>query len=145
MSQGKPYTEEQRMAIIEAVCERIMNGESLKRICESDKSLPNKTTIIRWINDDKDTLAPMIARAREFQAECLDDEIQDITNRMLDGEVDPQAARVAIWAAQWRAARLKPKKYGDKISTEVSGPDGGPVNTETKWTVEFVNAPGEKK
>lgn len=33
----------------------------------------------------------------------------------------------------------------DATKSEVSGPDGGPVNTETKWTVEFVNAPGEKK
>jgi hypothetical protein len=28
---------------------------------------------------------------------------------------------------QWRASKLAPKKYGDKVQQEVSGPDGGPV------------------
>lgn len=143
MSQGKPYTDEQRLEIIEKICERMMDGESLKRICASDPSLPNKTTVIRWINDDKDNLAPLIARAREFQAECLDDEIQDITNRMLEGQIDPQSARVAIWAAQWRAARLKPKKYGDKIQQEHTSPDGSMTPQPTR--IEIVAPSDDSK
>ncbi len=137
--QGKEYTREERIEIIDKICHRMIGGESLKRICDTDETLPNRVTLLRWLNDPTDELATMIARAREFQAEALDDEMQEITTKMLEGGLDPQAARVAIWAAQWRAARLKPKKYGDKVQTEVSGPDGQPQ--QVKWTVEFVNAP----
>lgn len=33
----------------------------------------------------------------------------------------------------------------DASKSEISGPDGAPVQSETKWTVEFVNAPKEGK
>ena len=35
--------------------------------------------------------------------------------------------KLRIWARQWRAAKLAPKKCGDKVQTEHSGPDGGPM------------------
>ena len=36
-----------------------------------------------------------------------------------------------IGAYQWRAAKLAPKKYGDRILNEHTGADGGPIRTET--------------
>lgn len=39
------------------------------------------------------------------------------------------ADRVRLSAYQWRAAKLKPKVYGDKVQTEVTGADGGPIET----------------
>lgn len=39
------------------------------------------------------------------------------------------ADRVKLAAYQWRAAKLKPKVYGDKVQTEVTGADGGPIET----------------
>ena len=54
-----------------------------------------------------------------------------------DNEEDINRAKVMIDARKWTASKLKPKKYGDRISKEISGPDGGPV--DMKWTVEIVN------
>ena len=87
-----------------------------------------RVTVLRWLNDSTDSLAPIIARAREFQADALDDDIQDITNRMLAGEVGHQEARTAIWAIQWRAAKLKPKKYGERLDLGNAG--GTPFKIE---------------
>jgi hypothetical protein len=28
---------------------------------------------------------------------------------------------------KWLLSKIFPKKYGDKVSAEVSGPDGGPI------------------
>ncbi len=41
--------------------------------------------------------------------------------RMLAGEIDHHTARVAIWARQWQAGRMNPKRYGDKIDAHLAG------------------------
>jgi hypothetical protein len=28
---------------------------------------------------------------------------------------------------KWHLCKLAPKKYGDKVAAELSGPDGGPI------------------
>jgi hypothetical protein len=33
-----------------------------------------------------------------------------------------------IDARKWYASKLAPKKYGEKTQTELSGPDGAPLN-----------------
>jgi hypothetical protein len=44
--------------------------------------------------------------------------------------------RLQVDARKWIAAKLKPKKYGDKQQTEVTGADGGPLQiTEVAWNV----------
>ena len=47
------------------------------------------------------------------------------------------ADRVKIDAYKWRAARLAPKRYGDKLA--LTGADDAPP-IQTKLTVEFVKA-----
>jgi hypothetical protein len=69
--------------------------------------------------------ATNIARAREMQADYMDDLILETANGCT-GET-AAADRVRIAAYQWRAAKLRPKVYGDKVQTELSGPDGGPI------------------
>jgi hypothetical protein len=45
----------------------------------------------------------------------------EVAQRTESGLLDPQAARVAISAYQWRASKLKPKKYGDKLDVTTDG------------------------
>lgn len=48
----------------------------------------------------------------------------------LADEATPENVHVVklrIWARQWRAAKLAPKKYGDSVNLKHSDPDGGPV------------------
>jgi hypothetical protein len=42
-----------------------------------------------------------------------------------------QHARLRIDTRKWAASKLKPKKYGDKVVSEISGPSGRPIETAT--------------
>jgi hypothetical protein len=46
---------------------------------------------------------------------------------MRDGKIDAQMAKVEIDARKWFAAKFLPKRYGEKITQEISGPDGAPI------------------
>ena len=62
----------------------------------------------------------------------LADEIVEIA----DTEPDPNRARVRIDARKWYAAKVNKKDYGDRVSAEVSGPDGGPIQPQATNMVE---------
>jgi hypothetical protein len=103
------------------ICKRLSSGMSLRKIC-SENDMPNISTIMDWLSKNE-TFSAQYARAREAQAETLADQIVDL----VDEEDDPAKARVRMDARKWFASKVAPKKYGDKISQEVSGPNSGPV------------------
>ena len=43
--------------------------------------------------------------------------VEEIRN----GTLDANAGRVIIWANQWRAAKMRPKRYGDKLDIKHTG------------------------
>ena len=47
----------------------------------------------------------------------MDDKIMDAADK---AGVDPQAARVRIDAYKWRASKLAPKRYGEKLDLSSS-------------------------
>jgi hypothetical protein len=114
---GKAYTPEQRKAIYERICRDIAAGMSMSKICAQD-GLPNKQTVFEWLMDDKD-FGDQYARAREARADARSDRIDDITQDVKDGKLDPHAARVIIEAEKWQAGKENSKRYGDKL--DVSG------------------------
>jgi hypothetical protein len=86
--------------------------------------MPNRRTVLRWWEKDPD-FATKCARARVLQADLMDDMIIDLIN-----SVTPESAsadRVKLAALTWRASKLAPKKYGDKLDLTHAAPDGGPV------------------
>lgn len=115
---GRPsaFTEE----LVQHICEELANDRSVKDICENDEGMPHLTTVQRWIQKDSE-FAISIARAREHGAERVFDDIRDIEEKVLRGELNSDQARVVISAKQWRAGKMKPKKYGDIKQLEVSG------------------------
>ena len=133
------YSAEQKKKILKDITDRLVGGESLKKIC-MDKDMPDKATIFRWMGSDEE-FATIIARAREAQADSLFDDMTDLTNRMVDEKLDPQMVRVAIWAKQWQAAKLKPKLYGDKVGHTVEGNPDAPI--EIKITRQIIKAPSD--
>lgn len=104
--------------IADEICERIADGESLRAVCR-DAGMPPASTVCRWLVENA-AFSEQYARARESQADKFAEEIVDIA----DTEPDPQRARVRVDARKWVAARLKPKSWGDKITNEVTGPNG---------------------
>lgn len=109
------YSAEQAKAIKDRVCLEITEGKSLRSICQAD-DMPNADTIRVWLLEDGEFSA-QYARAREEQADFYADEIIDIA----DTAKDANLARLQIDARKWKASKLQPKKYGDKIDVNHSG------------------------
>ena len=104
----------------EAIINGMMEGLSLVKVCAA-KGMPHRATVLRWQIED-DAFATKCARAREMQADLMDDKIADLIDT-----VTPESApadRIKLSALQWRASKLAPKKYGDKITQEHSGSVG---------------------
>lgn len=121
--------------IFDRICERIADGESLRSICE-DEDMPARVNVIRWLEKDE-ALRNQYARARELQADQEFDEIKVIAD--LASAEDVQVARLRVDARRWRAGKLRPKVYGDKVDVE----HGGTIKLEgVKMT--FVDAAGTK-
>ena len=106
---GRPSIFSQELA--DAICDRILEGQSLRHIC-CEETMPNRSTVLRWLDEHGD-FAAKYARARELQADYMDDLILEEAEKA--DEDNAAAQRVKIAAYQWRASKLKPKKYGDKL------------------------------
>jgi terminase small subunit-like protein len=117
-SQPKPTgrPSEYSPEIAEAICLRLAEGESLRKIC-TDPEMPGRRTVHDWLMKHKE-FAAQYDQARDMQAEGFVDEIVEIA----DNNKDSQSARVQIDARKWIAGKMKPKKYGDKTELAVSGP-----------------------
>ncbi len=125
--------------IADLICERIANGESLRAICSED-DMPNKATVFRWLSADS-AFSDQYARARETQADSLFDEILTIADTPMEGQRTKvtdkgietttgdmiEHRRLQVDARKWMAGKLQPKKYGDKITQELTGAGGAPL------------------
>lgn len=109
------YSDEEAVAIKTRVCLEITEGKSLRSICLAE-DMPSAETIRVWLIEDGDFSA-QYARAREQQADFYADEIIDIADEAKDANL----ARLQIDARKWKASKLQPKKYGDKIDLNHSG------------------------
>lgn len=123
---GRPsnYTFE----LAQTICEKIADGDSLRSIC-NDENMPNRTTVLRWLEANPE-FAAIHARAREAQADVMDDKIMSTADACTPE--DANAARVKIEAYKWRAARLAPKRYGDTSKLALTGADGGAIKHEVE-------------
>jgi hypothetical protein len=88
--------------------------------------MPSIGTILRWVSEKPD-FREQYARAREIQAETHADDIVTIADGPTEGDDSVKTARdrLRVDSRKWVASKLLPKKYGDKLQQEVSGPDGG--------------------
>jgi hypothetical protein len=125
---GRPSDYDRETAL--KICDQLALGKSLRKICD-DPAMPGFRTVFQWLESNQE-FAQQYARAREIQADYLAEEGMDIA----DSTQDPAKARLQIDARKWFASKVAPKKYGDKITQEFSGPDGGPIPTSLE--VSFV-------
>lgn len=115
-------------AIAERICEQIATTTlSLRRICEADPTLPSSETVRRWLYHDVGGFRALYAHAKEQQQELQEDELLDIADDgsndiYVDDEGRPrvdhdhiQRSKLRIETRKWLMAKLKPKKYGEKV------------------------------
>ena len=122
---GRPSLYTDKLA--SKICRRLAEGESLRAIC-ADKAMPAISTVMGWLFDgNHDEFLEQYARAREAQAEVRADEIVDIADddtndftadkdgKLVADHEHIQRSRLRVDARKWIAAKLLPKRYGDKL------------------------------
>ncbi|WP_210419264.1 terminase small subunit-like protein [Acetobacter vaccinii] len=113
------------LAIEDEICTRLMEGESLRSICRDDH-MPGQSTVFEWLESCAYAdFRSRYAQARARAAEAFEDEIIDVA-RTATAE-DAAAKRLHVDTLKWIMSKRAPKVYGDKITQEHTGPDGGPV------------------
>lgn len=95
--------------VVEEICARLVAGSSVAQVCASDDMPAESTFYVKMAKDE--SFRSAIARARELQQEAEIDRTIDMADAATPE--DWQVVRMRIWARQWRAAKLAPKKYGD--------------------------------
>jgi hypothetical protein len=116
------------------ICVRMGLGESLREICR-DEEMPDKSTVMRWLAKYPE-FRDQYAGAREAQADYYAEEILEIAD---DGSNDwmerkrgdetievenhevLNRSRLRVDTRKWLMARMAPKKYGDKVTQEITG------------------------
>jgi hypothetical protein len=137
MPAGRPSDYTPQLA--SRICERLSGGESLRAIC-GEEAMPDKATVLRWLPKHEE-FRDQYARARELQAEHWAEEILEIAddgakdsyqdsdgNERVDHEVVARS-RLRVDSRKWLMSKLAPKKYGDRQGVELTGKDGGPIET----------------
>ena len=145
---GRPTIFKQEIADI--ICIMLSEGMSLRQILKADTEgkLPAQSTIYEWLIRFP-VFAEQYARAREEQADTNADEILEIADEMPPEYTDKEGRtyldqtfiawqKNRIEARKWTAAKLRPKKYGDRMAVE--GVEGGaPIKTEDTGSNKFLD------
>lgn len=123
------------------ILRRLSDGEPLAQICR-DENMPDPSNVWRWQENDAE-LSQAIARARELgfdriaadTLEIADDARNDWMERLGDGAGEAWAAngehiqrsKLRIETRLKLLAKWDPKRYGEMVKTEHSGPNGGEI------------------
>ncbi len=128
---GRPtgYTKE----LGEEICDMLATtSDGLTTICKNE-DMPHVSTVHRWLSKHKE-FSDNYARARDAQADLLSDQIISIADDHKDDTIiNPNTGvpqmnaewvarcRLQVDARKWKASKLAPKKYGERVQTEHSG------------------------
>ena len=134
MFQQMPLSESQYSSIFEKISE----GHSLASCL---RAIPCSFGMFYDGLEKSNKLNESYVRARRHQSEASQSLILKCVTDVLEGRLDPNAARVAIDALKWNAAKLHPAIYADK--TSLLGDTNG--NAPTEITVRWASKPIELK
>lgn len=119
------YNPEEIESVFNIICDRIIEGESVKTILK-DKDMPSSKTFWKWLNEDEEKVN-QYARAKELMAESMFEDIILIADGTDDDVlVDEdgvqqtnhniiQRDRLRIDARKWNLSRMFPKKFGERM------------------------------
>lgn len=115
---------------LKEVLESISDGASLSDIARLyGYSVPAVRT---WLRKDPER-AKLYDDARMDQAHSIVDQLIEIADTA-DSSVaaDVAKAKLRVETRKWLASRLLPRVYGERMMTEITGRDGGPVRLDLK-------------
>lgn len=130
MKRGRGRPTKYNKWIARAICLRLMDGESLRSICDREE-YPARRAVLYWLNSNEDFMRQYM-QAREIQQELLYEELFEIaddgTNDFMEKEGSGQEvvnheninrSRLRVDTRKWVMERMAPKKYSGKIQEEV--------------------------
>lgn len=129
------YTDADKRKISNQVFGLMRLGVPLGKSCK-EVGVP-KATVQGWIAADAD-MSGQYALAREELLEHWAEEVVTVADEEPATVVDQngvarydsaavQHQRLRVDSRKWTLSKLKPKQYGDKITNEHTGADGGPI------------------
>jgi hypothetical protein len=142
-----------KMAVMTVICDYMRTSSlGLHFMCKTTPDLPTAAAVLKWFDEERmaggeTPLIDMYARAKESQADYMADEMIEIADngkndymdqaRRANGEVDRvpdhehmSRSRLRVDTRKFIAAKLKPRKYGDKL--ELSGDPERPLSAMTE-------------
>ncbi len=130
-SREKPASRKPRIeyspVLAEQVLDLIIDGRTLKEI-EAMPGKPSRTVIFKWRKTHEEFAAQYDA-AIDLRADGIADDTEEIARLMLAKKIDPAVGREVVATLKWAAGVRAPRRYGQKVSAELSGKDGGPIET----------------
>ena len=106
MGRKKKYTEEHWNEFLF----RISEGAKAKKL-SYEPDMPSWRLISNKLNNDPD-FRERYSLAMEHRAETYSEQVDDLVQMVINGEICPNAGRVAIDGKKWQAATDAPKKFG---------------------------------
>lgn len=139
---GRPSV--RTLEIENAIIEGLSAGIPLSQICRTE-NMPTPQTVRNWVKND-DAFSLLIAGAREAGHDAIAMEIlaiaDDTSNDTIETKHGPIPNKEWILRSKLRCeARFKllakwdPKRYGEKLTAELSGPNGGPIESAGPYRV----------
>lgn len=120
------------------LCAAIADGGSLRAVC-AKAGMPSKATVFRWLREQPE-FVKLYEQATDDRADGHVEEIIDIADKCKLDKDAVAKAKLQIYARIEAVQKMKPRKYGAKVTQELTGPGGGPVEFAT-ITRRIVKAP----
>lgn len=124
--------------LLAEILDRVSSGESLSGICNSE-TMPTRKSFFDWVAKD-DSIRKKYEFAMQMRADVYAEDILAISDELVvegkfqgeDFRIDVSSSAVArnrlrVDARRWLASKMNSKKYGDKVTNEVTGESGGAV------------------
>lgn len=99
--------------VVEAICARLIEGQTLTEICLALDDAPHLMTVYRWAEEDSG-FGRALREARRIQATTIA-ELAYTRSRDAKGEEIAGAAGY-LKAVQWLASKLDPHGYGERAT-----------------------------
>lgn len=138
-----PFTDE----LANEICEWISEGKTLRAFCRQEGK-PGYNTVYRWIDANptfvdaegaEHGFRDAMETARQVGADAIADETLEIIDTQPEFASSEKGshrdgAHVAwmknrVWHRMQLLAKWHPKRYGEKVTQEVTGKGGGPIET----------------
>lgn len=125
--------------LFDTICDRLAEGRSLRSICRDD-DVPVSESLVRKRVIRNAEWGTRYASARDVGLDAMSDEMLDIahdgSNDWMTIETDKgnikevtnhehvTRSRLRVDTLKWHLSKLAPKRYGDRITQDVTSSDG---------------------